>query len=161
MKHIPLILLSLLTITARSQEKESFYVFDANWKPTKIDSAHFLVHVHQMNDTCWQYDYYNFTGPLIRSERYRDRDGNILHGAVHYYNEKGWSDSIGTYRMGKKNGDFYRLSEDSLHFLVKYVYRDDVLIETVDVKKDDDDSASIAKGDKESEYPGGVGQWMR
>jgi len=63
--------------------------------------------------------------------------------------------------MGKKHGDFYRLSEDSLHFVMKYVYKDDVLIESVDVRKDDDDSASKAKGDKESEYPGGVGQWMR
>jgi len=161
MKILPLFLLVLLGLTIRAQEKEAFYVFDADWKPTKIESAHFLLHTHQVNDTCWQWDYYNFIGPLIKTERYLDKDGKKLNGVCNHYNEKGALDSTAMYRNGRRNGDFMKLSGDSLSIKMKYVYRDDSLIEVVDVSRQKKDTAVTYADERESEYPGKAGQWLR
>jgi protein TonB len=161
MKITPLFFLLILTVTARAQQKESFYVFDADWKPTKIDSAHFLLRVHQVNDTCWQWDYYNFTGPLVKSERYLDKDGHALNGFCIYYNRNGWLDSTSMYLRGKKNGDCWKFRGDSFKIVMKYVYRDDALVETIDITKQKKDSGITYKDEKESEFPGGAGQWLR
>ncbi|MHA4809529.1 energy transducer TonB [Flavitalea flava] len=161
MKTPFLFLLLSLSVSAIAQNQESFYVFDADWKPTKIDSAHFLLHVHQMNDTCWRWDYYNFSGPLLRTEQYRDKDAKEFDGVSYHYNENGWLDSTSSYKRGKKNGDFVKMSGDSLKWQTRYVYRDDSLIEVVDCNKPNKDSAVRYKDEKESEYPGGAGKWLR
>ena len=41
MKITALLFLLIGSLVGRSQENESFYAFDANWKPTKIQTAHF------------------------------------------------------------------------------------------------------------------------
>jgi len=65
------------------------------------------------------------------------------------------------FRRGKKNGDFLKLSGDSLTVKMKYVYRDDSLVEVIDVSKEKKDSSVTYKDEKESEFPGGAGKWMR
>ena len=160
MRNAPLIALLLIAITARAQEKESFYVFNADWQPTKIDSAHFLLHIHQMNDTCWQFDYYNFTGPLLKSEQYGDKDGKQLNGLTRLYNDKGLLDSAAAYKRGLLNGDAYKLSGDTFHIKMKYIYRNDSLISTIDPAAEKEDKTKYPD-EKESEYPGGTGQWLR
>jgi protein TonB len=161
MKRIPLYFLLILTTQTRAQEKQSLYVFDANWNPTKMDSAHFLLRVHQVNDSCWQWDYYNIIGPLLKTEQFRDKNGNELDGISHYYNGKGWLDSTASFRKGRKNGDFYKLRSDTFTIALKYKYLDDSLVEVIDTRKPKKDSAVVYKDEKESEYPGGVGQWIR
>ena len=161
MRTLPLLPLLLLTLTVRSQEKDAFYVFDSDWKPTKIKSAHFLLHTHQVNDTCWQWDYYNFNGPLIKTERYLDKDGKELNGVFNHYNEKGMLDSTAMFRKGRRNGDCMKLSGDRLTIKLKYVYRDDSLIEVIDVSKPEKDTSVTYTDERESEYPGKMGQWMR
>jgi protein TonB len=160
MKKLPLFFLLTLSITAKSQ-KESFYVFDANWKPTKIQTAHFALHIRQVNDSCWQWDYYNFIGPLIKTEQYRDQDGKELDGVSRYYNKKGLLDSAGTYRLGKKNGDFWKWSDGTSKNAFKYVYREDSLIETIDLQNQKKDSSVRYSDEKESDYPGGAAGWRR
>jgi periplasmic protein TonB len=161
MKKLPLIFLLALSITAKSQENESFYVFDVDWKPTKIETAHFMLHTHLVNDTCWQFDFYNFLGPLIKMEQYRDKDGNEINGVSHHYNEKGLIDSTGHFRYGKRNGEFLKLSGDPLKYKWKYIYRDDSLIEVVNIEKQKKDSSVSFKDEKESDYPGGLKGWQR
>lgn len=162
MKKMPLLLMLILAFSfvAPAQEKESFFVFNGDWQPTKIDSAVYILRIHWISDTCWQWDYYNFTGPLLRTEQFRDHDGKVRHGASHYYNEQGWLDSAGTYRKGKKNGDFWKLKKDTFDFTTKYVYRDDLLLETIDLTKEKDDTTSYPD-ERESEFPGKAGAWMR
>ncbi|MBS1604437.1 MAG: TonB family protein, partial [Bacteroidetes bacterium] len=160
MRTIPLIFLLFIGKVAWSQEKESFYVFNASWKPTKIDSAHFLLHVHRVNDSCWQWDYYNFTGPLLKSEQYLDKEGNQLNGLTRLYNDKGMLDSAVTYKLGRLDGDAYKLGGDSFHIQMKYRYRNDSLLSIVDPAAQKPDTAKYAD-EKESEYPGGAGQWLR
>ncbi len=161
MKRLPLILLLTLSMAARSQNEGSLYVFDANWKPTKIETAHFLLHTHQINDSCWQWDFYNFTGPLIKSEQYRDKEGNEINGVSHHYNENGYVDSIGHFSRGKRNGEFLKLVGDSLKYKWKYIYRDDSLIEVIDLEKQKKDSVKSYNDEKESDYPGGTKGWQR
>src|SRR5579872_5675237 len=160
MRPIPLALLLLAALAARCQDNETFYVFNANWKPTKIDSAHFLLHVHRLSDSCWQWDYYNFVGPMLKSEQYADRDGHVLNGITRIYSEKGLLDSTVTFKDGKMDGDAYRFSGDSFHIKMKYIYSNDSLISVIDpaVEKGKPKYDSV---EKESEYPGGVGQWLR
>ncbi|HTB25496.1 MAG TPA: energy transducer TonB [Puia sp.] len=159
MKKLTLYFLLILTLKARSQEKDALYVFDNNWKPTKIKTARFLLHEYQVNDTCWQWDYYNFVGPIIKSEQYGDREGKELNGISYNYNLTGLLDSTTTFRKGRKNGDAWKLSGDSLKFRFKYVYRDDSLIDFIDVAKQKKDSSISYKDEKESEYPGGTAGW--
>ncbi len=155
MKQLPLFLLLCFTIKARSQGKESYYVFDANWKPTKAEKAIFFLHTYPLNDTCWQWDYYNMFGPLIKTEQYRDKDGNELSGVSYNYNAKGFIDSMARFSGGKLNGDSYKLNGDSLKHRIVYTYRNDTLIKVVDqdtVKRDSVITYNDEK--KESEFPG-------
>jgi protein TonB len=161
MTRIPLILLLLMAMRAGAQEKESFYVFDAQWRPTKVDSAHYFLRIHQVNDTCWQWDYYNFNGPLLKTEQFRDDKGKIMHGINRYYKEDGRLDSTGMYRDGTMNGEAVKIKDDSLHVLMVYKYKGGLLIETIDPSKRKTDSAKEDSVERESEYPGGVGKWMR
>lgn len=161
MTKFPLILLLLTAMRAGAQEKESFYVFDADWRPTKVDSARYFLRIHQVNDSCWQWDYYHFSGPLVKTEQFRDEKGKKMNGINRYYKDNGSLDSSGMYRDGKMNGDFYKIKDDSLHILMQYVYRDDVLVKTIDPSKEKKDSAKEDSVERESEYPGGVGKWSR
>ncbi len=161
MKKLPLYFLVCFTLKARSQEKESFYVFDANWKPTKIETAHFLLHTYPLNDTCWQWDFYHFTGPLIKSEQYRDKDGNEINGVSYHYNAKGFIDSVAHFSEGKRNGESYKLSGDSLNHRIRFLYRNDTLMEKFDLDTVKKDSVPSFKDEKESEFPGGLKGWSK
>jgi periplasmic protein TonB len=160
MKKMPFFLLLCFTLTARSQEKESFYVFDANWKPTKIETARFFLHTYLLNDTCWQWDFYNFVGPLIKTEQYRDKDGNEINGVSYHYNEKGFIDSMAHFSGGRLNGDSYKLSGDSLKHRIRYVFRNDTLIEKADLDTVKKDSVFSFNDEKESEFPGWIKAWF-
>jgi periplasmic protein TonB len=162
MRIIPLFFLAILAVPARSQQKDAYYMLDAKWNPTtNKDSAKFFIRVRQLNDTSWQWDYYNVFGPLVKSERYRDKDGNVQHGRSFYYDGKGLLDSTTEWRNNKRNGDSYRFTGDSLKMRFKYVYRDDSLIELVDVFAQKHDTSTKYPDEKESEFPGGVAKWIR
>ena len=161
MKITPVIILLFVSLYTNGQEKESFYVFDGEWKPTKIEYAAFFLHVHFINDTCWQWDYYNFNGPLKKTEQYSDKDGSELHGISTYYNAAGFLDSTSKFRKGKRNGDSFKFQPEGSKYKTKYSYLDDSLIETIDLDKNKQDSAKKYGDEKESEYPGGIYKWSR
>ncbi len=160
MKITPLLFLLIGSLAGRSQEKESFYVFDASWKPTKIDSAHYFLHTHVVNDSCWQWDFYNFMGPLVKTEQYRDKEGNELNGACYYYNQEGAIDSMTTYLRGKKNGDSWKWSEKQ-KARISYKFLSDSLVEVIDESRKKKDSAISYNDEKESAFPGGQAAWAR
>jgi protein TonB len=161
MKRILALFLLTLSLSAKSQDSDYVYIFDAHWKPTEIKSAKFLLHRYPVNDTCWQWDFYNFMGPLIKSEQYRDENGSELNGVSRYYNMEGANDSVTNFYRGKRNGDSWTLSEDSMKLESKYIYRNDSLIEVVDLTKLQKDTSGLTKGEIESEYPGGIAAWYR
>jgi hypothetical protein len=111
-------------------------------------------------------------GPLIKTEHYKSRDSKELHGMVAYYSAEGFLDSTGTYANGKKEGDFWKITDDSLKLKWewKYVYRDDKLIETIDDTKENKeeyiyDSSNpentIGRPEIQSVYPGGDNAWQK
>ena len=161
MKKLTPVFLLLLSVQVRSQEKEAYYVFDDNWKPTKVQTARYFIHTHEVNDSCWQWDFYNFIGPLIKTEQYPDKESTVKDGVSYYYDEKGFVDSMTTYHRGKKNGDSWKLKGDSVKSRMKYRFLDDSLVETIDVSKLKKDSAVSYKDEKESEFPGGQKGWAR
>lgn len=161
MKKLPLFFLLIMSLTVKSQHNDALYVFDEDWKPVDIKYAHFLLHTHQLNDTCWQWDYYNFVGPLIKTEQYLNKDGSVRNGVSNYYNEAGYMDSLTNFSRGKRNGDSWKMDEDSFKFNFKYVYQDDSLIEFIDINKQKKDSSLSYPDEKESEFPGGTAGWLR
>lgn len=142
-----------------AQKNTSFYVFDADEKPTDIKNAKFLLRVQQKNDTCWQWDYYHFTGPLITRENFKDKEGNIYHGTSYHYADNGQLDSTAEFVNGRKHGDAYRLSADSSSYKIKYVFNNGKLVETVDMSIKDSSNQKEYDDEKESEYPGGLSKW--
>lgn len=168
---ITLVTLSILlvfvgnTFAQKKKPKESFFVFDKNWVGTTLESAVYLLRVQKQNDTCWQYDYYNFNGPLIKTLQFRDGEGKNLHGSTRYYSANGYIDSLGSYVNGEKHGDFVKLSVngDTVRYQTLYKYEKDVLISTKDMQAPNDTSKNntgMQEAGKESEYPGGIGKWQ-
>ncbi|MFT4022438.1 MAG: energy transducer TonB [Flavihumibacter sp.] len=161
MKTCLILLLCCSSLCLQAQNKDAFYVFDADQKPTDAKNAAFLLRVRQKSDTCWQWDYYHFAGPLITRENYKDREGKIYHGVSYHYADNGRLDSTATFVNGKKHGDAYRLSADSFSYRIKYVFDNDALVETVDMTKKDSSKLKAYDDEKESEYPGGLSKWGR
>ena len=135
---------SLLT-RVHSQDKpgEAFYVMDENFKGTTMEKAKYLLHSIKKNDTCWQFDTYNFVGPMISCEEYKDEKGSRGHGAFRYFNKKGDVDSSGMFIDGYQDGSWNFNDSRGRRFLEK-IYKAGALIETKDIIKLD----SIEKAKK-------------
>jgi protein TonB len=168
MKTTLTLCLSLCGLLAfpQKKEKESFYVFNANWKPTEMDSASYFLDIHEREDGNWQWDYYAFWGPLIKVETYAQHDGGQLNGRAFYYAEDGSLDSIGRYDHGKKEGSFYKLDHirDSIRWVRQYIYHQDILERTIDLLADSNERKAQQQdsiNNRESEYPGGIRSWIR
>ena len=86
---------------------------------------------------------------------------NEINGVSYHYNAKGFVDSVSHFSGGKRNGEAYKLSGDSLNHRIRYVYRDDTLIEKVNLDTVKKDSVISFKDEKESEFPGGIKAWSK
>ncbi|GAO42642.1 energy transducer TonB [Flavihumibacter petaseus] len=163
MRHLILALLSPLFLAtsgnAQKLKDENFYVFDANWKGAEIEQAVYMLRTYKVNDTCYQWEFYNFKGPILRSEQSRDKDGDIMHGVCYHYDGNGILDSISRFYQGKKHGESARLKTDSFRYDIVYTYENDQLVKTEKAgehQKREDLQFDLGI---ESEYPGGVGAW--
>ena len=100
-----LYLLATLHLNAQYADKE-FYLWDANNNAVSEQRlAKLFTVVNKITDTCWQWDTYNITGPLVSSEEYRDHDGKQLHGEFLQYHRNGFVDSTGMMLNGLPEGD--------------------------------------------------------
>jgi TonB family protein len=172
MKKILLLFFSfcyLLSATSQKKSKpEAFYLLDENYKGTTQEKAKFFIHSVKENDTCWQFDTYNISGPMISSEQYKDEKATMLHGKSVYFNDKGRRDSIENFSNGLPNGSFYYLNDTGKIYIQKE-FRQGLLTETIDRIKKDSIDQEIWKRKKdtaksieiESDFPGGKGSWGR
>lgn len=174
MYRIMLSLLYLLLICNASlysqrnkPSEDSYFVFDENWQGTTIEKAKYLARQKKISDTCWQWDTYNFAGPLMRTENFKDEKGSIAHGRFIIYNAKGRMDSICNYSNGVANGTWY-IFNDTGRVATKLVYDRGKLLSVVDAIKEDsinekqkDTNAVLAKVEIESEYPGKLSAWAK
>jgi len=163
MKTWILVCVSFLSLHAHCQNKDEFYPMDESWKPTSLDSGTYFIWLHQLDNGNWQWSYYNIWGPLIKTETFADKQGTILNGRFCIYNVTGNMDSLGNFDHGNKQGSFYKLRtfrDDSIRYVMEYIYDKDSLIKTIDLlaedkKKADHDSSK----EIESQYPGGIKKW--
>ena len=54
-----------------------FFYFDKDWYQISVDSATYLIRVGQTPDSGFQWTYYNFLGPRIRQESFKDEKAMI------------------------------------------------------------------------------------
>lgn len=171
MKINTLLFFLLVTIATHAQktkeEKELYYVFDNKWNPSSIDSAIYMIYVKKINDTAFQWNYYNFTGPLINVETYKDQEGKILNGFIAYYDSEGNIDSSGYTLNGKKDGTWYFYT-DTLSIWLQKDYVDGVLIKTIDLEEKRKKEAlekKVPSGfdsvEKEANLKGGTKEWRK
>ena len=117
MKTLLLILLLLPITIVHAQKKKRndirFFVFDENWKRCDFEKATYLSTLEKLNDTAYQMKYYNFAGPLLSIETFKDKDATILNGALMYYGADGKIDSTGYTINGRRNDWWYYYTESS------------------------------------------------
>lgn len=165
MKPLQLILTALLltsTILSYSQRnKEAFFAFDENWKDAGIDKATYFIRRTKVSDTCWQFDTYNMYGPMIKSEQYSDEKGTQAHGRFTIFNAKGKLDSICNYSKGLPHGYWYIYNDP--FYEIRLTYEMGVLTDTKKTVKvkGSQSKDSLAKGEKESQFKGGLAAWQR
>jgi len=161
MKITSTLILALMIQFASGQIKEDqFFVFDLDWKPTKIKKAYYFLRVRQSSDSNYEWTYYQMNGPRIKQECFKDEKASIRNGKFTYYFQNGVIDSTGEYEndqinnlwsYGDPDGKIKRRKEFRMGLLIK-----DTSFEEIHLAK----NPLLKTGDTESDYPGGVKGWQ-
>jgi protein TonB len=157
------LLFCLADATAFSQkgsEKELFFLYDSKWEPCKPEMAKYLAFVQHPDDTTWRWNYYHFTGPLIRIETFKDEDATIPNGYFGYFDKKGKIDSAGFTIKGLKNGSWYYYGDSITPQLTKEYAMGKLIREKLTEPRPEADAVT-KPGDKEADFPGGVKNWVK
>lgn len=168
MNRIALLLfpaLYLFWMPATAQKKsanEKFYLWKKDWTSTpKADSAAFMGIMKRTADTCWQLNIYNYAGPMISSEEFKDEQASVRHGEAFYYHASGYIDSTGRYLNGVPEND-WNYCDDTGAIVLRKAYSGGKLISEVPVSwKDSTREDSVKHDEKESEFRGGSAGWQR
>jgi len=162
-------LIAISPVIHAQESTDKLYVFDANWKGTDVQHAQYLLRIKKISDSTWQWDTYNILGPLIKTELFKDPDGNVAEGQVYFYNASGSIDSIHNYKNGLAHGEWYYKNDTGRVTIVK-VFSNGILREERNLIMEDSinnlrgtnekegDSKTI---EKESEFPGGQQGWAK
>jgi TonB family protein len=147
---------------ANAQDKNQFYALDAKMNQTVLDSSKYILWIHELDSTSWQWDYYYTWGTLVKSTNYSDHDGTTKNGRFCLYNTFGNLDSTGIYENGKKNGLFLKLAsvtKDSIEVIRQYEYAYDSLISFTNLMAKREKRTDTAN-EMEPEFPGGRTEWL-
>lgn len=166
-----ILLLSFLEVSAQKNRKGeiSYYVFNANGEPCKIEEGKFIGILEKLADTAWQWKYYNFTGPIISVETYRDREMTLPHGYFAFFDDNGIIDSSGFTSKGKKNKTWYYYS-DSLTVWQSEEYNNGILIKRMSGAElrsrsknpgDTNDTSEFDQVEKEATFRGDIKAWVK
>jgi len=151
--------MTCLTFRGQDASKDLFYLYNSNWKPCKQDSARYFTHVQKLDDSTWRWEYYNFSGPLLTIETYKDENGTIPNGYFAYFNKKGKIDSGGYTSNGLKNGTWYYYGDSTRPQKIQ----DYEMGHLVKEKLADAPSANnlLKSGEKEANFAGGEKAWKK
>lgn len=159
------LLMCIVAFTVNAQKnksKETFYIFKSDGQPApKIEDAAYLGRLLKVSDTCWQWDLYNFIGPKIKCESYKDEKQTVIHGRQVYYNISGYFDSVGSRVNGILDGDWTYFN-DTGRAIIKKEYDHGTLVSVTDLIKDSASQKPKEYGDeRESSFPGGITKWQQ
>lgn len=168
MKTLLLLTLIAFSATAFTQDKKLLF-YDSDWKPSTAKKYSFIVEQKKLNDTCYEWNYYDAGRPRFLSIQFKTPAGGTAHGDYIVYTREGFVDTSGHYLNGKKDGEWDIMASNH-RILRRLEYKNDVLIATKDsaqvhnewrqwndsVKKTQKDTSEI-----ESEFPGGLGAWRQ
>lgn len=152
----------------RSKKNVTFYVFDENWKGCKLEEAKYLASQQMLGDTAYEWRYYQFDGPLLSVETYKDKEANIAHGSFTYYGTDGQMDSSGYTFEGKKN-DWWYYYTDSFTLWKKEKYEMGKLVIHMDLasieaeREENRKKSEVEKhwGEVEAVFKGGTEDWVK
>jgi protein TonB len=150
----------------KNKEKSvSIYVYDEKWNPCNIEDAKYLAQVEKIDDTIWQWKNYNFTGPLLSIETYKDADSHFPHGYFAWFDQNGLIDSAGMVTNGKKHGTWFYYT-DTLSVWQSEQFNNGLLLEKKDSvqlreERRKNDSIGFLPGDKEAIFKGGDKAWIK
>lgn len=152
----------------RSRKNVTFYVFDENWKGCKPEEAKYLASQQKLGDTAYEWRYYQFNGPLLSVETYKDKEASIPHGSFAYYGTDGQMDSSGYTFNGKKN-DWWYYYTDSFTLWKKEKYEMGKLVTRMDLASIESERAENRKkaetekhwGEVEAVFKGGTEDWVK
>lgn len=156
-------------LAARSQSNKAmepaYYVFDKSGKPCKMEDAIYFGCFQKLSDTAWQWKYYNYSGPLISVETYRDEQMTIPNGYFAYFDVEGTVDSSGFTLNGKRDKTWYYFT-DSLTVWQSEDYNNGLLIERKNRQRLDEDHETFIRGnftkvEREAVFKGGDGAWRK
>jgi len=174
MKPVLFAIFILASMCAAAQEENTLtrvLFYDANWKPAKPKKAAFLVEQKYINDTLWEWNYYQTKSPRFLSVQFKDQKGGAMNGHYITYTPDGYPDTTGYYMNGKKHGEWtIRASNHQLLYELHYI-NDELVAKFDSVQAKDNMSRYIdsvrggprifTKVEAESEFPGGAGAWNK
>lgn len=171
MKPILILAFILATISTDAQDLNEVLFYNDDGKPTKPKKAAFIVEKKYLNDTLWEWNYYEAKSPRVLSVQYKDQKGSLRNGEYTTYTDEGYIDTSGYYRNGKRHGAWtvYASNHRLLHSLL---YQHGELIATRDSNQHNNEmgeqidslvkhTKTFVKVEIESEYPGGAGAWSK
>lgn len=153
------------TATFSQKNNVNIYAFDENWKSCTIENAKYLSFQERVSDTVWEWKNYNFSGPLISIETYKDEKAAIPHGYFAWFDSNGLIDSAGFTYEGKKDKTWYYYT-DTLSVWQIMEYDKGKLISSKDLamlteERRKNDSIGLKPGDKEAVIKGGDKAWIK
>lgn len=146
------------------KEKTSYYVYDADWSPCKIEQAVYLGVFKKLSDTAFQWKYYNFSGPIISIQTFKDEESTIPHGYLSYFDTKGIIDSSGYTFNGKKDKQWFYYTDTLSVWQVdeydkgKLIKRRDSLM--LKAERIAQNTIKFLPSDKEADFKGGTRNWI-
>ena len=140
-----------------------FFYFNKDWKQISADSAAYLIRVGQTADSGYQWTYYNFLGPRIKQESFKDVKATVRNGKFTYYQANGRVDSAGEYKNNLLEGTWVFNNEKGSIIREKEWLAGVIIKDTVMLEKQEDQKIKKGPiaGEVESEYPGGLKAWAK
>ena len=81
-----------------AQRKAVFTFFDGDWNRTEdTNKAKYFKRLQKQDGKKWQLDYYNFAGPMIKTETVTDKNATTKDGRYASYHPSGYVDSAGEF----------------------------------------------------------------
>ncbi|MBV4356520.1 energy transducer TonB [Pinibacter aurantiacus] len=161
-KLVCLVLLFTCINKAFSQDG-NLYLFNEKWEQaTDLKKAKYLLELRKVNDSSWQGWYYNFSGPLLRIESYKNIETQALDGECTIFKPNGYIDSVSNYKNGVLDGSTLCFS-DSNQCIKEVIFSNGKIVKELSqaeraagIKTTNTSKESI---EIESSFPGGTSAW--